>query len=50
MIADQGVHAFRFEFTVSDSLTPAWLARRASMARRPLVVGELTRGMGERGD
>jgi len=50
MIADQGVHAFRFEFAAADGATPAWLARRASMARRPPAIGELTRGMGERGD
>jgi alpha-mannosidase len=43
--ADQGVHHFRFQFAAFDGLTPAWLKARASMAHRPLIACDWTKGM-----
>jgi len=48
--ADQGVHTFRFQFAAFDALTPAWLAARAAMEHRPLIVADWTKGMTARGD
>lgn len=44
VVADQGVHAFRFRFRFGAT-SPAELAREALQWHRPPLVAELTRGM-----
>ena len=50
VFADRGVHVFRFRFFVGAKVSSALLDGQALMLQRPLVLGDLTRGMAERGD
>jgi len=43
--ADQGVHVFRFRFFHGSGATQATLDSHAYMMQRPLIIGDLTRGM-----
>jgi len=46
LVADQGVHEFRFGFFCERTVVPDELDRHALMLHRPLVRADLTRGMG----
>jgi len=46
--SDQGVHQFRFRFLTGDTVTPELVERHAAQMQRPLIVADLTRGMGFR--
>lgn len=48
VISDQGVHEFRFRFFCGQEVTTALLDQQALMLHRPLIAGDLTRGMARR--
>jgi len=43
--SDQGVHEFRFRFFLSKEITATRLEQQAQMMNKPLLAGDLTRGM-----
>ncbi|OGV56914.1 MAG: hypothetical protein A2X49_02090 [Lentisphaerae bacterium GWF2_52_8] len=45
VFSDQGVHEFRFRFFLSYKVSQETLDLHAKMMQRPLVVGDLTKGM-----
>ena len=45
VIADQGVHTFRFRFFCRPDLTPEFLESQARMMNCPPLIADLTRGM-----
>lgn len=50
MVADQGMHEFRFEFLADRELKPEQLERRAFMLHRPPLASDWTKGMRARSD
>lgn len=44
-VADQGEHTFRFRFACGPHVTTAWLEQQSLQLHRPLLAGDLTRGM-----
>ena len=44
-IADQGEHEFRFRFCGGKQVTEAYLDGQALVQHRPLITGDLTRGI-----
>ena len=50
VFADRGQHTFRFRFFAGEGVDGTQLDSHALALQRPLVLGDLTRGMAERGD